>query len=107
MAEEAAAPEATPKTKENRTFVDVLESLVGKKVTVINPQSFEAMAVGTKLKEGMYQGTVSGLGNDYLILSTVMEAPKKEGGQQPVRQFIPLAQIKRLSVMKTGAMIHL
>jgi len=107
MSDQADTQEATATTREDRDFRTVLESLVGKKVTVINPQSYEAKAVGTKLKEGMYSGTVSGMGNDYLVLNTVMDAPKKEGGQQPVRQFIPLLHIKRLSVMKTGALIHL
>ena len=107
MSEETAAAATAPQTKEDRDFGDVLVQLIGKKITVINPQSFEAKAVGTKLKEGMYPGTVTGLGNDYLILDTIMDAPKKEGGQQPVRQFIPLVQIKRLSLMKTGAMLHL
>ena len=107
MSEQTATQDAAPKTKEDRDFMGVLETLIGKKVTVINPQSYEAKAVGSKLKEGTYPGTVAGLGRDYLILGTIMDAPKKEGGQQPVRQFIPTSHIKRVSVMKTGALVHL
>ena len=106
---EAQAPTEAPKvTEESRDYYGVLKSLVGKQVTIVNPESYEAAPmVGFQLKEGYYKGKVTGMGQDYLIFQTIVTLGKKEGGQQPVQQFLPIDRIKRLSVMKTNILLHI
>lgn len=106
MSEQQATEPAAAATTENRDYRGVLESLVGKKVTVVNPESFEALPhQGHELRKGFYPGKISGFGKDYMIFQTVLAATKKD--RQPVQQFIPLARIKRISLMRTGALLHL
>ena len=108
MAETQAAAETPQVVREDRSYHDVLETLVGKQVTVVNPESFEAAPmVGFHLKEGFYRGKVIAIGNDYLVFQTLVTLTKKEGGQQPVQQFIPVARLKRVSVMKSGIFLHI
>ena len=63
--------------------------------------------MGYQLKEGFYPGKIAGWGEDYIILHTMLAAKKKEGGQQPVQQYIPIARIKRLSLLKMGLFLHI
>ena len=62
-------------------------------------------ADGHELREGYYPGKISGFGQDYMIFQTVLAATKKH--RQPVQQFIPIARIKRVSLMRGGALLHL
>ncbi len=113
--------------EESRSYMDVLRSLVGKPVTVISPESYEALpAGGSELREGNYSGEIVGFGNDYFIFQTSLEATnlvelvgaanvrvgraRSQGVDDtatPVRQFIPIARIKRLSLVDENAMLHL
>ena len=45
---------------EHREFKGILKALIGKKCTVVNPESYEAATVGFQLKEGYYAGKISG-----------------------------------------------
>ncbi len=102
---QAAAAAARP-VVEDRDFQSVLKALLGKQVTVVNPESFETAPMGWQLKEGYYNGRVTGLGNDYLVLQTEIIASKKEG-KRAVKQFIPLRRIKRVSIMKGSNILHI
>ena len=106
MSEETAAAAPPAPKIEDRDYRGVLESLVGKKVTVVNPESYEALPrEGHELREAHYAGKITGFGKDYMIFHTVLAASKKD--RQPVQQFIALARIKRISLMRTGALLHL
>jgi len=103
---EQQATEAAPDVTTEQNYRGILESLVGKKVTVVNPESFEALPrEGHELREGYYPGKISGFGKDFMIFQTVLAASKKD--RQPVKQFIPLARIKRISMMRSGTLLHL
>lgn len=106
-----AEPQATPATSkpitEDRNYEGVLRSLLGKKVSIVNPESYEVAAMGFQLKEGHYNGKITGWGHDYLIVHTAIALSKKEGGQNLVQQYIPIDRIKRISVMKAGIILHL
>ena len=106
MSEAKATAEAPTAVEEDRNYRGVLRGLVGKKVTVVNPESYESAPMGYQLKAGFYPGKITGLGHDYIIFHTLMTTSKKEG-QQQVQQFIPIERIKRLSLMKTGVLIHI
>ena len=93
-------------TQEDRNFHDVLLSLIGKVVTCINPESYEAAPLGYQIKAGFYRGKVTGVGKDYLIMMTEMSTRKKEE-RVPVKQYIPLNHVKRISLTKAECMLHL
>ena len=90
-----------------KNFRAILKALVGKPVTVVNPESYEAAPMGFQLKEGYYPGKIGGLAEDFVLFHTVVVTSKKEGGKVPVKQFIPIQRIKRISLMKDGTILHL
>lgn len=98
-------PKAAAPTVEDKTFTEILKALVGKAITVVNPESYEAAPVGYKLTTGFYRGKLTGIGRDYLVMMTEFE--RKKGSPEPVRQYIPIAHIKRISVLKTERVLHL
>ena len=99
-------PRPAPIT-EKRDFHDLLRSLIGEIVTVVNPESYEDAPIGHQIRAGFYRAKPIGLGNDYLILATEFVHAGRESGKEPVRQYIPLTAIKRISVLKTEKLIHL
>lgn len=108
MSETQAPKEAPTPIEEDRDYKSVLQSLVGKRVTVVNPESYEPVPMaGFQLKAGNYTGAVVGWGRDFLIFQTLVTMAKKEGGQQPVKQYIPIERIKRISAMKAGIVLHI
>ena len=104
---ETQTPEA-PKALQHADYRSVLTALIGKKVTIVNPESYEAKPMaGFQLKEGFYEGKITGVGEDYVLFLTMVTLSKKEGGQQPVQQFIPLSRVKRVSAMKGTVILHI
>ncbi len=93
--------------EEDRSFADVLRSLIGQTVTIANPESFEHAPVGRQIKAGYYRGKPVAMGRDYLTVVTEMAQGGKSSAKEPVKQFIPLAQIKRVSIRKTERILHL
>ena len=104
MSEEAKAE--APKV-EDRNLHDVLKGLVGHMVTVVNPESFEDAPVGHQIKTGFYKAKCVALGNDYIVLHTEYKKVGKSAGTEPVKQFLPIGRIKRLSLMKSERLIHI
>ena len=94
-------------TTEDRSFYDLLKSLMGQIVTIVNPESYEDAPVGHHIRAGFYRAKPIGLGNDYLILATEFVHAGRESGKEPVRQYIPLSAIKRISVLKSEKLIHI
>ena len=90
---------------EDKSFQDILQSLVGKTVTIVNPQSYEAAPVGFKLTEGFYRAKVTAMGRDYIVLYTEFE--RKKGAAEPAKQWLPITQIRRVSVLKTECLLHI
>lgn len=110
MSETTQGKEAKPQnglTLENHHFADVLKSLIGKPVTVVNPESYEDAPVGHQIRAGYYRGKVAGLGMDYVILVTEYVHKGKEASREPVKQYIPFHRIKRVSLMKGERLIHI
>ena len=92
-------------TIEDKQFLDILRALIGKTVTVVNPESYESAPVGYKLTTGFYRAKVSALGRDYLVMVTEFE--RKKTSNEPVKQFIPIDQIKRVSILQKERILHL
>jgi hypothetical protein len=91
---------------ENRAFTDILKSLLGHTVTVVNPESYEHAPVGHQIKPGFYRAKLVSMGTDYIALMTEDKKPGKDV-KEPVKQFMPITRIKRVSVMKSGKLIHI
>ncbi len=107
MTENMDDPKASPIIEE-RMFLDVLKSLVGKTVTMVNPESYEDAPAGHQIRAGFYRAKLIGLGRDYLIVVAEYARAGREGRKEPVKQFIPIERIKRISLMKTDDwLIHI
>ena len=106
MAETEQASAAAQADVSSRSFHDILAALVGQVVTVVTSESFEDAAVGRQLRSNDFRARVSGIGSDHLILVTEFQRRGKDSTKEPVKQFVPLARIKRLSVMKNERILH-
>ena len=107
---EKRAPAKQAPLIEDRDYHDLLKSLLGQVVTVVNPESYEDAPVGHQIRSGFYRAKLIGLGKDYLIVAT--EFTHSAGGaagqaKEPVRQYIPISQIKRISILKSERLIHI
>lgn len=103
-----AVPQKNPAMTGNQGgFHAALQPLVGKVVTLVNPESLEETPVGRQLTTAFYPGKVLSLGADFVTLA--LEFKRRTGTQdsEPVRQYIPLHRIKRVSIMKSARLIHL
>jgi len=95
----------TPHTPD--TFADVLRALVGSVITVANSESYEDAPVGHRLGAGFYKAKVMELKEDHLVLGTQFRHSSGHGNDEPVKQFVPLLRIKRVSVMKSEKILHI
>jgi len=124
MSEPAPAPEAEPTAGaaaadtarkpapapivEDKSLTDVLRGMLGKVVMFVNAESFEEGGLGYTLEAGWYRGRLLGLGNDYLIImSEFKHGVGKKATKEPVKQYVPLDKVKRISVLKTQVIIHI
>ena len=92
---------------EHRTFREILKAMVGHVVTVVNPESYEAAPLGYQIKAACYKAKVTGITDDYLILLGEFTPAGKGAKKEPVKSFVPLAMVKRVSIMKTDRLIHI
>jgi hypothetical protein len=102
----AAKPAAAP-VVEDKNFVDILKSLLGKTVTVANPESYEDAPVGHQIRAGFYRAKLVGMGIDYLIIMTEYVHAGREQSREPAKQFVPFSMIKRVTLMKSELVVHL
>ena len=120
MSESAPAPEsssgdaeATRKPApqpviEDKSLADVIKTLLGKIVTFVNAESFEEGGLGHKVEASWYKGRLAGLGKDYLIVVTEFKhGTGKKGTKEPVKQYVPMGMVKRISVMKSQILVHI
>jgi hypothetical protein len=107
MTENMDAPKASEPIIEDRTFLEVLKSLVGRTVTVVNPESYEDAPAGHQIRAGFYRAKLIGLGRDYMIVVAEYARVGREGRKEPVKQYIPIEKIKRISLMKDDRLIHI
>lgn len=92
---------------EDRSYVDLLKTLMGKTVTMVNPESYEHAPLGHQIRAGFYRAKLTGMGSDYIICVTQYVKTGKDARKEPVKQFIPMGRISRISVMKSEILLHL
>mgnify|MGYP007059598564 CR=1 FL=1 len=63
--------------------------------------------MGQRLTTGFYRAKVVNVASDYITVATAFVRQRGEKSKEPVKQFIPLASIKRISLMKTDRLVHL
>ena len=101
---EAAQPKRAP---ELNLFADVIRSLTGKVVTMVNPQSLEDAPMGYQLTTGFYRAKIINVNEDFATVATELLHKGKETVKEPVKQFIPLRRIRRVTVAKSDILLHL
>jgi hypothetical protein len=89
------------------TFLEILEFLVGKVVTVANAESYEDAPVGHRLGAGFYKAKVLQIHADHVVIATQFRHSSGHGEDEPVKQFIPISRVKRVSVMKSEKILHI
>lgn len=91
------------------TFQETIaQTLEGRIVTVINPESYRMTPTGSyKLDVQFYKAKVKAVCADSLVLFCEFVLDSKGAKKEPVQQHIPIARIKRLSMMPKEVLIHL
>ena len=89
------------------SFLDVLRSLTNKIVTMVNPESLENAPMGFQLTTGFYRAKVLGVQGDFLTVATELLHKGRDASKEPIKQFIPITSIKRVSVGKADVFIHI
>jgi hypothetical protein len=107
MTENMDSPRPAEPVIEEREFLDVLKSLVGMTVTMVNPESYEDAPAGHQIRAGFYRAKLVGLGRDYIIVMAEFTRSGREGRKEPVKQYIPIERIKRVSLLKTDWLLHI
>lgn len=104
---EEVKPQSKPAAIEENNFIDIIKGLNGKAVTIVNPESYEDAPVGHQIKAGFYRAKVVAVGNDYIVLVTEFKKAGREAAKEPVKQYVPINQIKRISLMKAERILHI
>jgi len=78
-----------------QTIKDVLAEWIGKKATVVNPQSYQKTALREHLGLETYEVEVVAVGDDYVLVG--FESLKTDHPEH-VEQYIPFHDIRRLSL---------
>lgn len=113
MSEQPATERTAEKVEEKATAApvqclgDVLKSLTGKVVTMVNPKSLEDAPMGYQLTTGFYRAKILAVTDEVLSVATELVHKGKQVSKEPVKQFIPLWSIKRISIMKSDILVHL
>ena len=81
----------------DQTFVSILESWVGKPVTVVNPESYKTTALGQGVSFQTYEAKIATIGVDFVGLAFV--AKRKESTLE-VEQYV--AEATRQTMLTTG-----
>ena len=78
----------------------------GQTARVANHEEYNGAPVGHRLATGVYKARILKVGDDFVSLATEFKHTKGEIPKEPVKQFVPLHSIKRISVMKSEKVIH-
>lgn len=88
-----------------KSIHDILTTLQGQVVTVINPQSYVRTLTGYEVDVETYNAKIlSYEGETLKVLTEYVKDPHKKA-KDKVYQFIPVAQIRRVTVSKSERFI--
>ena len=97
-----ASEDTTP-----QTFADVLRPVIGRVVTFVNPESLEDAPMGYQITTGFYRAKVLGVQADFITVATELLHKGRDATKEPVRQYIRLSSIKRITIAKTDILVHI
>ena len=104
------APEKEPAAPQTASasdyYRDVLRNFTGRIVTMVNPESYEEAPMGHTITTGFYKAKVLKVGEDFLCVACEF-VHRRNQTKEPVKQYIPLDKVKRISVMKQEVIVHL
>jgi hypothetical protein len=104
-------PPAAPPPASKDSIEGLLRTLVGKAVTVVDPESFEEAAVGYRIRAAIYRAELTTLGADYAVLTGRFvhrgAGAHNGGAKEVIRHYVPLGKIKRISLLAKEAVVHL
>jgi hypothetical protein len=86
------------------TIREVLGGWVGKRVTVINPHSFQKTTLREQIALETYEVEVKSVGSDFVLVGF---DSKKADHAEHVEQYIPFHDIRRLSLWGDERFIQL
>ena len=90
-----------------KTMEDAFKILIGQVITVINTQSYVRTLTGYRVDVEVYKAKViSYEGETLKIITEYVKDPRKKM-KEKIYQFIPLAQIKRVTISSTEKFIAL
>lgn len=105
--EKVAEKTAEVPTASMHSMADVLASLKGKIVTMVNPESLEDAPMGYQLTTGFYRAKILTVSDQMVIVGTELVRKGREAAKEPVKQFIPIHRIKRISIAKSDILVHI
>jgi len=83
-----------------RSLRDVLSILVGKVVTVVNPESYKKTPIGFTIDKETYRAKLKALHEDCVEFRTEFVIDPRKGTKEITAQFVPFEQIKRVTIRK-------
>ena len=92
---------------DDRSMRDILKTIAGKVVTIVNPESYETTPTGGHQITGdSYRATIMGVGADHLLLSIDFKHDP-QGTEETATQYLPIERIKRVSILEYDRILHL
>ena len=92
---------------EAEKYREILEKIVGKTLTVINPECYKAHRLGYRIEADFYKGKILEVKEDHVILSFRFAKDPKKEEMVPVTQYVPIERIKRVSILPDEILFHL
>ena len=93
---------------ELHSIYDVLHALVDKEVTIVNADALLGSAAGKlRIDHAVYQGKIRAVTTELLVLFTEFDERGRGDHGELAKEFIPLSQVKRVSVAKGMTNIHI
>lgn len=99
---------STNPTVLHKTFLELLTHHVGKEFTIVDPQTFEETGVGHHIAPTWNTAKLVAVGDDFIVLvGHFQHGAGKHATKEPMEQYVPLAQVRKVTIMHSARMIHL
>lgn len=93
---------------ELHSIYDVLHAFIDKKVTIVNSDALLGAPTGKlRIDHAVYDGRVRAVTRELLVLFTEFDERGREDHAERAKEFIPLSQVKRVSIAKGTTNIHI
>ena len=85
----------------------ILEKLVGKVVLIVNPESYRKTPIGFSIEKETYRAKVKAIHEDCVEVRCEFITDPRKGTKEVTAQFIPMNQVKRISVSQSDRYLHI